>query len=60
MLQRGPTGKSKNLCDLLSCKTHFIVSLQYLRGTPEVITATFYIKQNQDVRISTGEELDMK
>ena len=37
MLQRRPTGKSKNLCDLLSCKTHFIVSLQYLRGTPEVI-----------------------
>lgn len=37
MLQRGPTGKPKYLCHLLSCETHFIVSLQYLRGMPEVI-----------------------
>lgn len=37
MLQRGPTGKPKNLCDLLSCETHFIVFLQYLRDMPEVI-----------------------
>lgn len=27
----------KYLCDLLSHETHFIVSLQYLRGMPEVI-----------------------
>lgn len=37
MLQRGPTGKPKNMCDLLSGETHSIVCLQYLRGMPEVV-----------------------